>query len=461
MLNEGPENGLDVMVDIIGQQPFINVYTQICLMFPMTNPFSQTKIIDVLTSGLNCLSMSFPWMSGQVVNEGSGSSNSGLYKIKSFQKNPILVIKGLSKDTSVISMDAMRQANFPGLPYESTLAPRMTFPGSSDTIVPDHLPVFSLQVSFIDGGLILTFARQHQAMDFIGQAHMISLLSKACHGDPFASKDLSVGNATHLDMVSLLNDGTHVQAFLARQLLPASSDPTKYPGPPPSLSCSWTIFTFSRDLLATLKDVATGTVIDPPGYISTDDALTALIWRSITRARCARLEKGTEVSLGRAVDVRLCFDLPSNYPGIMQNCDYQSYTLELLLSQPPGVVASHLRLAIDPRASGLVYNTRALAWYLERSADKRGVSFSATLDLTKDVMLSSWVKADVYDLDFGLGLGKPETVRRPKFPPYEGLVYLLPKKTDGEIAVWMCLRDEDLENLRNDEDFTTFGKYVG
>ncbi len=77
------------------------------------------------------------------------------------------------------------------------------------------------------------------------------------------------------------------------------------------------------------------------------------------------------------------------------------------------------------------------------------------------MMLSSWAKYDCYDLDFNLGLGKPDAVRRPAFVPIESLFYLMPKRPDGEIAVALCLREEDLERLKSDKEFMKYANYVG
>lgn len=125
-----------------------------------------------------------------------------------------------------------------------------------------------------------------------------------------------------------------------------------------------------------------------------------------------------------------------------------------------GILASQLRSAVDPKTSSLAYNTRALATFLDRAPDKDSISFTATLDLSTDIMLSSWAKLGCYGLDFNLGLGKPEAVRRPQFDPVESLIYLMPRAPDGEIAVGFCLRDEDMERLRADEEFAKYGKYI-
>ena len=74
--------------------------------------------------------------------------------------------------------------------------------------------------------------------------------------------------------------------------------------------------------------------------------------------------------------------------------------------------------------------------------------------------MSSWSKVDCYDLDFGLGLGRPTSVRRPQFEPIEGVVYLLPKAPDGEIVAGLCLRDDDMEKLTVDDEFMKYAEYI-
>lgn len=129
---------------------------------------------------------------------------------------------------------------------------------------------------------------------------------------------------------------------------------------------------------------------------------------------------------------------------------------------PLGKIANSLREAVDPSKSDPAYRTRALAIFLKATPENMSrANFTANLDLLADIMLSSWVKVNCYDLDFGLRLGKPEVVRRQQFVPVESLFCLMPKKRDGEIAVALCLRDEDLEKLRDDNGFARYGSFVG
>ncbi|KAF8348574.1 transferase family-domain-containing protein [Amanita rubescens] len=440
----------------LGQQPGLKIYTQLSLCFPVSDASSHPAIINTLTNGLEQLSASFPWIAGQLVNEGSGSGDTGIFKIKPLEKMPPLVVKDYTHDASIPSMNDLRRANFPfSMLDESIIAPRKTIPQGDESVT----PVFLVQANFIIGGLVLTFVGQHNSMDMTGQGQIIHLLSKACRNEEFTSEELSSGNLTRRNLIRLLDDSCKPGTQLARQV--AKPSPSEGTDAPPA-KCTWAYFTFFPTSLAALKSLATKSITLPEGgYISTDDTLSAFIWQSITRARIPRLSSATKSTFARAVDVRRHLGIPQTYPGIVQNMTFHTYVLQELVEEPLGSIASQLRLAVDPKTSSLKYDTRALATFLNRSPDKSTVSFVATLDLSSDIMLSSWAKLDCYELDFNLGLGKPEAVRRPKFVPVESLLYLMPKAPDGEIAVAICLRDEDMERLRADEEFGRYARYIG
>ncbi|TFK75413.1 trichothecene 3-O-acetyltransferase [Pluteus cervinus] len=436
-------------LDVFGQQPALNsLYTQITFCFSVSNASSHPAIIKTLTGGLERLSASFPWVAGQVVNGVSGDGNGDVFKIISSERMPRLIVKDLRDDPLVPSMEALKQANFPMSSLdESVVAPRKTLPGNPDEYASEPTPVFLLQANFIAGGLLLTFVALHSKR----------LLSKACRNEPFTSDEVSVGNLPRRNIIPLLDDS---DSGLAHQVVrpTVSNNPIQVGAPPPR--CRWAYFTFPSTSLAILKSLATETMTLSSGYVSTDDALSALIWQSVSRARLPRLTSATKATFARAIDPRRYLGIPQTYPGLVQNMTYNAYTIQELLAQPLGCVASELRAAVDPKTSNLGYKTRALATLLSRTADKGTISVTATLDLSVDIMLSSWGKVDS-GLDFNLGFGKPDVVRRPQFVPVESLMYLMPKTSDGEIALAICLRDEDMERLRTDEEFTRYGIYVG
>lgn len=447
-------------LNVLEAQPSMQgLYTQICLCFAMADASSQPSIMEKLMAGLERLSTSFPWIAGQVIVEGSGKDC--LFKIAPLDETPSFIVKDYRDDSTISTMEVMRSANFPfSMLDESIVAPRNTIPGFESTN-----PVFLLQASFIKGGLLLTFVGNHNAMDMTGQGHLIDLYSKACRSEPFTSDELSIGNLSRKNLIPLLISYTPGPELDNQIVKSAPSQPTSEgvamgePAPPPV--CTWAYFAFSSSSLASLKSLASSTLTSGASYVSTDDTLSAFIWQRIMVARSPRLDTEAPVSFARAVDVRRYLGIPKTYLGMAQNMTYFHHPLQTLLDAPLGNIASSLRLAVDPKTSTLAHDTKALATFMSRVEDKNEISFTAALDLGRDIMLSSWANIDCYELDFGLGLGKPEAVRRPQFVPVESLLYLMPKKEDGEISVAICLRDEDMERLKEDGEITTYATFIG
>ncbi|RAH54229.1 hypothetical protein BO85DRAFT_503015 [Aspergillus piperis CBS 112811] len=198
----------------------------------------------------------------------------------------------------------------------------------------------------------------------------------------------------------------------------------------------------------------------PPSFVSTDDALTAFIWQSVTRARLRRLDPSTHSNLMRAVDVRGILGISSLYPGPIQSNVYTGLPMRRLTEEPLGTIALQLRLALSDR-SRLEHHTRAIATFLSRTPDKSKFSFGASVDTTTDLIFSSWAKLEGCCFDFNLGLGLPEAVRKPRCNEVEGLTFVLPKTREGDIVVATCLRDDDIERLRSDVEFIEHAEYIG
>ncbi|KAI3264755.1 hypothetical protein CBS147309_6693 [Penicillium roqueforti] len=406
----------------------------------------------------------FPWLTGQVVNEGAGDGNTGVFKITPLDKIQ-LVVKDLRHDPSAPTMDGLRQAKFPfTMLDEKVIAPCTTLdlPGNLPNITTESALVFCVQANLIEGGLMLTPVAQHNVMDMTGQDSIIGLLSKACHHEPFTSEELAVGNMDRSHVIPLLDDSYTPGPELARQIVkPPPSVETIVSNPITPPKSTWAYIEFSAAQLGSLKALATNTLPASTDFISTDDAVNAFIWKFIARARASRLEATSESMLTRAVDMRQRFGIPQDYPGLLQNLTYNTDTVQKLLEKPLGIVAAELRSQLDSKKNDLIFNTRALATVLSRSVDKTKASLTSTVNVSSDVMLSSWSRISCYDLDFNLGLGKPEAVRRPHFTPFEGLGYLMPRSAGGEMPVGICLRDEDWERLKVDGEFTKYAKYIG
>ena len=444
-------------LDILGEQAgLFKLYTQLCLCFRMNDSSSRSDIINTLTQGLEKLTASYPWVAGQVVN-----SKPDHYRIAPYENIPRLIVKD---DASLPTMEALRQSQFPfSMLDESLIAPMATLAAGTD----GPAPILLLQANFVKNGLLLTIVTQHNVMDMTGQAQIMHLLSKACHGEPFHPEELRTGNLERHNLIRLLDSSDPPLPELAHQTvrptatppIPASSRGQETT--PDAPECLWTYFLFSGPCLADLKSLAMKSVDTTAGFVSTDDVLSAFIWQGVMKARLPRLNTAEKATFARAIDPRRYLGLPATYPGLIQNMVRSTYTLDQLLNEPLGKIASRLREAVDPNTADLGFATRALTTKFHLAEDKSIITVVANLDFGRDIMLSSWAKYGCYDLDFNLGLEKPEEVRRPGFTPVESLFYLMPKRPDGEIAAALCLRREDLERLKVDEGFMRYAVFVG
>lgn len=455
-------------LDILGQADRINrLYTQLTLCFPIQDdsPGSRAELVDNLERGLARLSDSFPWTAGSVVQDEGG------FKIITTGTALSLVVKELQDHDEVPSWDELKRANFPfRMLDEDTLAPCRTM------VEPEaDRPVLMVQANFVRGGLLLTVNAQHGSMDMAGQGQIITLFAKACRGESFTKDEVEIGNMKRTGWIPLSKDETANHRDLesskpgreeTTENVAAKSSSHGESSGSPSSDLVWAYLEFPAASLSSLKHLASQTLNTlETTFVSTDDVLTAFIWKSITRARQPRVNspRSPKTTLTRNVDIRQHFHLPPTYPGLMTTSTTHQHTIDdIAVHLPLGAVASNLRAALSPAL--LRESAEAQASIIARSRDAAAQKSTAALsDPRFDVRLSSWAKEKLCDLDFGPWLGRAGAVRRPKFGggAREGLVYFLPKGRDGSVMVGICLREEDMGRLRVDEEVVRWSTWVG
>lgn len=457
--------------DLLGQLIRVNLYTPICLCFSLQDISSRSQIIvDRLNQGLERLRVNFPWLAGQVIREGVVEGNTGRSKIipSSNNKRIPLIVKDLGHDTAAVpSMDALRNAKFPFSMLDGeVLAPLSGLPTSYEG---DPAPVFFLQANFISGGLLLNFAGEHSTMDGQGLGEIIRMFDKACHNEPFTDEEVIQGNRARDSVIPLFDQtsykpGPELDHLLVKPRASTSTTSASTKNMPPK--CTWAYFHFSSANLAKLKSMASSsscpssdnTTAAP--YITTNDALSAFIWQSTSRIRSSRLPPHSTTTFARAVDLRSSLSIPPCYPGNMINHTYTTLPLSSLVSSNSlNSLSSSLRLALNP--SDLSFTIRSLATHISLTANMSGISPGANLDFSTDIFLSSWARLACYKFNFNLGLGLPESVRRPRYATVESLMYLMPMDRSGGIDAAICIRDEDLEWFRRDQAFREYADWIG
>lgn len=432
---------MDCPLDAFGQQPGLNrLYTQLCLAFPPASA-ERGNVVELLDASLDRLTRSIPWLAGQVFFE----SDSGRYFIRPAGARLGLVVKDMEKDLP--SMDEFRARGYPGkLLDEKLVAPCETIRTRPD----EPAPVFLVQANFVEGGLLLVVCGLHSCMDMAALGHIISLFAKTCRGEDLSAEDIGAANVRGADALPLLS-----AAEMNHAVERMEKGTQKKPAPQSSSEATpsiWSYILFSPAALAKMKASAMESVVS--GFVSTDDCLSAFLWQSVTRARVERFaSRESETSFTRTVDARVAAGVPLTYTGNAAVKVACRMSAQALVDSSLGNVASQLRMGLKDAS----YKFRLDATLFSQGRTPEKVS----VEPSTGVNLSSWAKEGTHLLEFGPLLGKPEAVRRPTFPAWESLVYLMPKRDDGEIAAAVCLREEDMRGLEADEKFAEYARIVG
>jgi hypothetical protein len=336
------------------------------------------------------------------------------------------------------------------------LSPMKGLPDYYDGSEP--LPVFLLQANFIKGGLILTSACMHNALDMNGQGQVIRLLAQALRGKGFSQTQIQEGNVDRREVISLLAPG---DKLLAHEMVrgPSSISNPAFGGS--STPAPWKLFNFPYQKLIKLKEEASqecsaGT---EPSWVSTNDALTAFLWQRSLVARSGRLGKDAESTLVRAANARRIFDprIPEAYMGHCVACSFTTGPVQKVAGEPLFVAARSVRKSLREIDD---YHVRSMASTLKSLEDKTTFNYGAKFNPDTDLMVSSWAELGLYQQSFGPLLGKPEFIRRPLLAQLQSLVYLMPRAEDGSIAVAMSMMEEDAQALVEDPLWASYAELI-
>lgn len=445
--------------DVMGQLMFLKTYTQIVFGFPTPETLSDEVITKDLEAAAKELTDAFPWLSGHVIREGAGPGKTGVAKIVPYAPGSRLT-PVVTKDCRKLcpSFQSIVDAGAPMSMLDGEiLSSRDGIPyGYDESIEP--APVLLIQANFIEGGVLVTFAGQHNILDMNGLAQLIRLFARVSHGESLTQLELEQGNRDRRNVIRLLNPDEPKTDLTPFRVQKKTSDPDSASSPPPEYK--WVYFHFPGSNLAELKRVAS----TPGSWVSTDDALSALVCQRITAVRVQRLGSGppgATATFCRAINSRRYLEtpVPPEYMGHMVYCIDQTLPLnDAAGAMDLSVLAGKFRDDINNLQPVAIHS---FATAVAESEDKGALVYGALLEPSKyDVMFSSWAGQGLYQQSFGK-LGKPSIAKRHKFKPMEGLIYFMPRTDAGDIDVAVCLRVEDIDRLKVDGVLTTYGKYVG
>ena len=447
-------------LSIFDQIPSLGAYTVLCLLWPIEDA-AKDEVVTALEKASLTLTKSFPFLAGQVINEkakGTEDTSSGTYRVADYEphngKPPVRV-----KDCTSLcpSYEELRKARAPMSMLDSSiLSPMKGLPYYYDGSEPR--PVFILQVNWVKGGLILTSACMHNALDMTGMGHLIRLLAQALRGENFTETQIRDGNVDRTTLLPLLKPDEKPLALENCRCPSSLSNPAFGGSPNPA---PWRLFNFPGQKLVELKKEAakeSGAGKDV-SYISTNDALTAFVWKHHLVAKAARLGNEAESTLIRALNVRRNLDPPLSpgYMGHCVGCVSTTGPVHQLATAPLPATTAQLRRT---RHQVDDYYVRSMATTLASLEDKTTFAYGAKFNPDTDLMVSSWADLGLYQQSFGPLLDKPEFVRRPTFADLQGLVYYMPRTDDGSIAVALSITEGDAKALMEDPVWASYAERI-
>ena len=351
----------------------------------------------------------------------------------------------------------------------------------------DSTPVMMAQVNFLNGGLLLFFAVHHCVMDEVGIFNVMKVWSTCARGD----SGLDFVSSQWFDREPLMQGaGTgkledHPEYTLSPEGVPTNATESSEVFEPKSTDVDSAVFFLSDENLERLKDSAkrTGSAnksqdMQGPPWVSTNDALIALFWCSITSARLSEgLADAANIfpRFGMAMNGRAHLKPPMS-PDFSGNVVLIAKTFTsagtLLPSNPERLAeaALHVRRSINVVDDAYIRDTIQLVRSVKdlgQLAPRRQPAVEHSLGCT------TWAGQPYYSLDWGnLMGGKCERIRWRKLRT-DGLFVIFPRlpraelsennsdsrKSSGGVEVLLGLKTAHMQRLKQDDLFNQFAEW--
>lgn len=417
------------------------------LCFSLPKDADKQQIIDQLHIALHYTVQRVPFLAGSIVPFSEEEGNRPWLRNVSPKGSAYLDIKDLSNS---MSFESLAAANFDQELFDADQLcslPQVAY------IQAEPVEVCRIQANFIDGGLLLVIQINHVAIDGWGVTEVVKIFSEKFRdaqagriGHPLLTNDKTyvsdrrslVSSAGKLG--NLANHSALTQSGYAHANLEGKG-----------FACR--TFRIPADALARLKrDVSPVEPKDHNDWISTGDAIAALLWRSIivARHRAKELQMRHEVQFGQPYDCRKLMQLPEPYFG---NSIYFLRTDVQMADITNG--QDGIRLAARAIRSDVNAVTadrfRDMVGLIERTQKQTHTRLSFWEDLsTSAIMYTSHFAFDMHAMDFG-ELGRIQAFRQPPRGSMIGQTIVMPKLRDGSCEFLLTETPQVFASLREDD----------
>ncbi|KAJ5823776.1 Transferase [Penicillium robsamsonii] len=439
-------------------------YLRYIFPFQLQEDYDLDEVIGVLQAGYQDLIQRIPEVGCEAVPDVSLKQR-GVMKLQKPANEDIgrIVVKDL-RESYESDYAELKGKSFPVASFDAdTFCARSVWPSAGD-----QLPISLVQANFIRGGLVLSWCIFHMVGDGTTFYTWTNIWAEACRRaqglniqDPIQLPEAIWKDRAQVTKSSGRNAGK-IEDHPEYTLLPFTP-----PGAPPkmtSLSHRGQIFYFSPESLAAIKaEASPGNATEPSDqkWISTNDALAALLWRTVMAAQ-SPLEtlEGDPMSVYNiAIDGRQRTD-PKLHPETL-GCflEYVSVSVpvrKILSTLSLADLATKIRKALIAADEQFTDDVVTL---VEQVEDVDRLVPTAFLDVPGfNCVLTSWVNFKMYGLEWGPLLGNNiEAIRVPHVGCINGGQVVLPVLPNGGMEILVGVEGSSLDRLLNDPLFTKYG----
>ncbi|PLB40383.1 transferase family-domain-containing protein [Aspergillus candidus] len=437
-------------------------YLRYVFPFRLADDYQIDEVARVLRTGYQALEQRLPVVGCELIPD-EDVKQGGVVKLQRLTDPNVggVAVKDL-RETYPSSYADLKARGFPVAEFDGEeLCRRSVWPSAGE-----RLPTSLVQLNFIEGGLILTWCIMHLVGDGTSFYTWTKIWAEECRraqGIPIHElADLPPAIWTDRELVmkpSGRNTGLP-ENHPEYTILPFTP-----PGAPPKMlspnHCAQ-VFYFSPQALVALKAEASPAHATQPSdqeWISTNDALSALLWRTVMNVQSplATLEGDPTSVFNVAIDGRRRTSPPVHPETLGCFLGYIAVTMsirrmlgELSLAD----LAILIRQAIQ-RADGQYVDD--VAMLAEKLEDVNRLVPTAFLDVPGyNCVLTSWTGFSMYDVEWGAMLGKIEAVRVPAIGVINGCQVVFPPLPDGGIEILVGVENSCVDRLLADPLWTKY-----
>ncbi|KAH8588892.1 putative enoyl-CoA hydratase/isomerase family protein [Bisporella sp. PMI_857] len=325
-----------------------------------------------------------------------------------------------------------------------------------------HRDVCRFQANFIDGGLLIAVSVIHIVADGRGVTEIIKIFAehfrKAQSGElgyPLdMTKDVYRFNRTEIVTGNGIPGSIEAHAAWTSTAANTHSQLVDI-----ETSCCRT-YRISAEALMALKNAAILTSAASNSWISTNDAISAFIWRSImvARHRAGFLGADKEVHIAQPVDCRARLGLDKPYFGNVLYMTQSTLPFSDLADPRSGLsVAAQIIRAEIQLATAEQF--RDIVSYAEQTKQETQTRMKIIDEIsTAGIILTSHFKFGLYEIDFGPAFEgrRVKALRFPARGTIAGAVIVLPKLLDGSCEFMITEQKRTIDCFADDEIFCRF-----